>query len=141
MARPLSQDLRARVASALAKGATTRSVAQRFGVSISSAVRIGRKQRSGAGLSPGKIGGHRPFILTGEAAEWLRARLVGKRDLTMRALTGELAARGIVVARDTVWRFVRREGLTFKKNRVRKRAGQAKDSTVPHALAKASAPA
>ena len=141
MVRPLSHDLRVRVASALAKGATTRAVAARFGVSISSAVRIGQKQRSGDGLLPGKIGGHRPFILTGEVADWLRARLAEKRDLTMRALTKELALRGFVAAHDTVWRFVRREGLSFKKNRVRKRAGQAKDRAIPAALAKASAPA
>ncbi len=33
----------------------------------------------------------------------------------MRALAAELAERGIVVTHDTVWRFVRSQGLSFKK--------------------------
>jgi transposase len=45
----------------------------------------------------------------------LLARLAEKPDLTMRALTAELAARGVHVAHDTVWRFVRRAGQTVKK--------------------------
>ena len=38
-----------------------------------------------------------------------------KPDLTMRALTVELAGRGVPVAHDTVWRFVRRAGQTVRK--------------------------
>lgn len=64
---------------------------------------------------PGKIGGHRRQALAGEAGEWLLARLAEKPDLTMRALTAELAARGVQVAHDTVWRFVKRAGQTVKK--------------------------
>ena len=45
----------------------------------------------------------------------LLARLAEKPDLTMRALTAELAARGVHVAHDTVWRFVRQAGQTVKK--------------------------
>ncbi len=33
----------------------------------------------------------------------------------MRALTAELAVRGVQVAHDTVWRFVKRAGQTVKK--------------------------
>jgi transposase len=64
---------------------------------------------------PGKIGGHRRQALAGEPGTWLVARLAEKPDLTMRALTAELAARGVHVAHDTVWRFVRRAGQTVKK--------------------------
>lgn len=116
MARPLSQDLRQRIAAALHAGETTRAAARRFGVSVATAVRIGQKWRSGRGLQPGKMGGHRRVILNGEAADWIRLRLTEKKDLTMRALAAELAARGIVVTHDTVWRFVRSQGLSFKKN-------------------------
>ena len=104
-----------RVAGALAEGETVRTVARRFRVSVASAVRIGQRQRAGFGQTPGKIGGHRRPALAGEAGEWVLARLAEKPDLTMRALTAELAARGVHVAHDTVWRFVRRAGQTVKK--------------------------
>lgn len=116
MARPLSLDLRERIAAALASGLTTRAVAKRFGVSVATAVRIGQKHRAGHGLHPGKMGGHRPFLLGALTIDWLRSRLEEKGDLTMRALTLELADWGIVVTPDTVWRSVRRLGLSFKKN-------------------------
>jgi transposase len=112
---PLSMDIRSRVAMALEEGETVRAAAKRFGVSIASAVRIGQRQRAGRGQAPGKIGGHRRPVLAGDAGEWLLARLAEKPDLTMRALTAELAARGVHVAHDTVWRFVRRAGQTVKK--------------------------
>ncbi len=115
MVAALSIDLRLRVAAALADGETVRSAAKRFGVSVASAVRIGQRQRAGRGQGPGKIGGHRPLVLAGDDGDWLLARLAEKPDLTMRALTAELAARGVHVAHDTVWRFVRRAGQTVKK--------------------------
>ena len=135
MVRPLSMDLRTRVADALDAGLTCRSAARRFGVSVATAVRIGQLRRSGRGLHPGKMGGHRGFALTGATADWLRARLVEKPDLTMRGLTAELAARGVVVSHDTVWRFVRRTGVSFKKNTVRARTGQAEGGAASAALA------
>lgn len=115
MVAALSVDLRTRVAAALEGGETVRSAAKRFGVSVASAVRIGQRQRAGRGQVPGKIGGHRRAVLAGEAGDWVLARLAEKPDLTMRALTSELAARGVTVAHDTVWRFVRRAGQTVKK--------------------------
>lgn len=115
MARPLSMDLRERVAVALEQGETVRSAAKRFGVSVASTVRIGQRQRSGRGQAPGKIGGSRRAALAGEPGAWLLARLAEKPDLTMRALTAELAARGVHVAHDTVWRFMRQAGQTVKK--------------------------
>ena len=115
MGIPLSLDLRTRVAAALADGETVRSAARRFGVSVASAVRIGQRQRSGRGQVPCRIGGHRKAVLAGEAGDWLLARLAEKPDLTMRALTAELAVHGVLVAHDTVWRFVKRSGQTVKK--------------------------
>lgn len=116
MVAPLSIDLRMRVAAALEAGETVRSAAKRFGVSVASAVRIGQRQRAGRGQVPCKIGGRRRAVLAGEAGDWLLARLAEKPDLTMRALAAELAARGVTVAHDTVWRFVRRAGQTVKKS-------------------------
>lgn len=117
MVAPLSLDMRRRIVAALEDGGTVRGVARRFGVSVASAVRIGQRWRAGGGLAPGRIGGHRRPVLAGGAGDWLLARLAEKPDLTMRALTAELAARGVRVTHDTVWRFVRRSGRTVKKRR------------------------
>jgi transposase len=68
MARPLSLDLRQRVADALAGGMTVRAAALRFGISTATAVRIGQLDRSGRGLAPAKMGGHVKHMLRGAAA-------------------------------------------------------------------------
>jgi len=115
MARPLSLDLRVRIAAALWEGATVRDAAKRFGVSVASAVRIGQLLRAGHGLAARKIGGSRPPILLG-MTDALTDRLAAKSDWTVRALAADLRAAGIAVSHDTVWRFMRRQGLTFKKN-------------------------
>ena len=117
MPKALSLDLRTRIAAAVARGEPVRSVAARFQVSASSAVRLGQRLRSGVGLEPAKRGGPPPARITAAVAAWLRARLAEKPDLTMRALAAELRERGTPVTHDTVWRFVRRAGLTTKKRR------------------------
>ena len=63
MTRPLSLDIRVRVAAALSEGATTREAAKRFGISVATAVRIGQLSRRGRGLSPRWIGGTRKPVL------------------------------------------------------------------------------
>ena len=141
MVLPLSVDLKVRIAAALQDGETVRGAAKRFGVSVASAVRIGQRQRSGRGQKPGKIGGHRRPILVGEAGDWLLARLAEKLDLTMRALTAELAERGVTVVHDTVWRFVRRAGQTVKKNFDGQRTDAPESGAVPGQVAHPSAPA
>src|SRR3954452_9305977 len=124
MAQPLSLDLRSRIAAALTAGATVREAAARFEVSVASAVRIGQLARAGQGLAAKKFGGPRPLMLL-SATEAITARLVAKSDWTMRALAADLQAAGIAVSHDTVWRFLRRQGLSFKKNAARQRDGTA----------------
>lgn len=116
MPSSLSLDLRTRIAAAVADGETVRSAALRFGVSPATAVRLGQKARAGEDLAARARGKPPEAIIRGEVADWLKARIAEKRDLTMRALAAELCERGTSVTHDTVWRFVRRMGLTFKKN-------------------------
>ena len=141
MGRPLSLDLRTRVAVALAEGMSVRAAAERFDISAASAVRIGQLHRSGKGLLPGKMGGHVKPVLRGAAADAVRQRLSAKSDWTVRALATELKSVGITVSHDTVWRFLRKEGITFKKNAGGKRAGQAEGRSVPDPLEDPSASA
>lgn len=139
MTRPLSLDLRSRIAAALTEGMTVRAAAERFGVSAASAVRIGQRQRLGKGLMPAKMGGYVKPTLRGAAADAVRQRLAIKSDWTVRALSADLKAAGIDVSHDTVWRFLRGEGKTFKKNLDGKRAGQAEGGPVPGTLEDPSA--
>jgi transposase len=70
------------------------------------------------------MGGHcRPILLP--ERDWLLARLSVAPDLTLRGLLSELGDRGIKVSYGALWAFLAAEGLTFKKNSVRRRAGAA----------------
>lgn len=115
MAKPLSLDLRVRVVAALGEGLTVRAAAARFGISVASAVRLGQRSRSGQGLAPGKMAGHRRWLLD-SVVEAMTARLAAKSDWTVRTLAADLKTDGIEVSHDTVWRYMRRQGLSFKKN-------------------------
>ena len=139
MGRALSLDLRVRLAAALAEGSTVREAAKRFGVSVASAVRIGQLARAGHGLAARKVGGNCPPLLLG-ATEAVTRRLATKPDWTVRALAADLKDDGIDVSHDTVWRFLRRQGLTFKKNFAGERDGAAEPGTPADALADASTP-
>jgi len=85
--------------------------------------RSGRLRATGS-VSAGQIGGHKPRVLSGAHADWLRAR-VSSASFTLRGLAAELAERGVKVDYRSVWEFAHREGLSFKKNRRGGRADQA----------------
>ena len=124
MARPYSLDLRKRVVGAVKSGLSCRRVARNFNVSVSSVVKWSQRERLTGSPAAGKMGGHRPYRLESER-DWLLARFEEKPDLTLHAALVELEARGVKVCCDTLWRFLKREGKSFKKNAVRKRAGSA----------------
>ena len=125
MARAYSSDLRERVVAAVGEGQSCREVASVFRVSVASVVKWSQRARQTGAVAALPMGG-RPgrSKLDGERS-WLLARLAQKPDLTLKALIGELRERGVVVALDTLWRFLRAAGISFKKNRVRQRAGSA----------------
>jgi putative transposase len=75
-------------------------------------------------VAPDQVGGYRKPALEGER-EWVLARIAEKPDLTLRALAAELSDRGVKAGPYAVWSFFKREGLTFKKNTPRGRAGPA----------------
>ena len=140
MPSSFSLDVRSRIASAVMSGETVRSVAARFGVCAATAVRLGQKARAGEDLQARPRGAPPEMIIRGEVADWVRSRLVEKPDLTVRTLAAELCARGTSVTHDTVWRFMRREGLTFKKNSGGQRAGPSESVAVSGSLESSSAP-
>ncbi len=117
MTRPLSNDLRERVVGAIEAGESCRSVATRFGIAVSSAVKWWQRYRATGSVAPGKMGGHRKRVLEPHRA-FIVARINQTPHLSLHGLKAELAGRGVKVSHDTVWQFLRREGLRFKKNAV-----------------------
>ena len=122
MTRAYSMDLRERVVAAVGDGQSCRQVSALFRVSVSSVVKWAQLARSTGSPAPRSVGGRRGCKLDNER-DWLLGRLAEKPDLTLHALLGELRDRGVTVSCDTLWRFLREAGISFKKNRVRQRAG------------------
>jgi putative transposase len=115
MTAPYSMDLRERALARKAAGETHRQIAAALRISPSCVSKWTRRERETGSLAPAKVGGYKPRRLSGECAEWLRAR-VATGPITLRGLTAELAARGIKTQPRAVWVFLHAEGLSFKKN-------------------------
>jgi putative transposase len=122
MTRPLSMDLRHRAMSRLAAGESVRAVAAALCISASSVVKWSQRLRRTGSAAPGRIGGHVPSKIAGAHRDWLLERTRAEA-FTLRGLVVELSERGLKVDYRTVWTFVHREGLSFKKNRAGQRAG------------------
>jgi transposase len=118
MTAPLSNDLRERVVSAVLSGESIRAVAARFEVAASSVVKWSQRHRATGSVRPGKMGGHRKRILDPHRS-FIVERLDQNPHLTLHGLKAELGLRGIIVSHNTIWQFIRSEGLRFKKNTVR----------------------
>ena len=115
MVRPYSNDLRERVVSAVLSGESSRAVAARFGVAVSSVVKWSQRYRRTGSVAPGKMGGHRRPILEPHR-DFILGEIKQTPHLTLHRLKDLLAARGVHVSHNAVWLFLRREGLSFKKN-------------------------
>ena len=115
MGRAYSLDLRKRVVAAVVRGKSRRAAAALFDVSVASVVKWTQRAYETGSPAARPMGGKRPYLLAGQR-DWLLARLNEKPDLTLHALLTELGARGVTVCCDTLWRFLRREGLSFKKS-------------------------
>ena len=125
MARAYSSDLRERVIAAVGDGQSCREVAAVFRVSVASVVKWSQRARQTGSVTAKPMGGRSGRSKLDSERSWLLARLAEKPDLTLKALVGELRERGVVVALDTLWRFLRGAGISFKKNRIRQRTGSA----------------
>lgn len=121
MAKPYSADLRARVAVAIAEGETCRSIAERFEIAPSTVVKWSKRVRETGSPAPAKFGGYKTCSLAPHRA-FILAQIEKVPHLTLHRLKDLLAKRGVGVSHDTVWRFLRREGRSFKKNALRGRA-------------------
>jgi transposase len=67
----------------------------------------------------GQADGRLEQLLLKSKREWLLTRIAKKPDLTLRAVVAELAERGTPASYGAVWRFFKREGISFKKKPTR----------------------
>jgi transposase len=117
MTKPLSNDLRVRLIEAVASGVSRRAAADRFGVAASTAVKWMRRWRDTGSSAPRPQGGDK-------RSERIERLVAETPDITLSEIAGQLERRhGERFALSTVWRFLDRHAVTFKKNRARQRAG------------------
>jgi len=118
MTAPYSVDLRERALARKEAGETNREIAAALRISPSCVSKWTKRRRETGSLAPARIGGYKPRTLSGERADWLRARIAAG-PFTLRGLSAELAERGIKTHPRAVWVFVHAEGLSFKKRMAR----------------------
>src|SRR5262245_28641870 len=113
MGKPYSMDLRERVVAAVkTRGLSCNQAAKQFGIGISTAINWVRRLRQTGSVAPGKMGGHRPKLISGKHRTWLLQRITAE-DFTLRGLVAELAERGLKVDYRTIWSFVHAENRSF----------------------------
>ena len=115
-----SSDLRERVIEAVEVGASRREAAERFDVSVSSAIRWLQSWRKDRICAPKPRGGSRSAL---EAhAEEILALVDEQPDWTLDELIVAMRKRRIPGSRSALWRFFTRHDITFKKNSASRRA-------------------
>lgn len=122
MSRPYSQDLRVRLVRYVEGGVSARAAAKVFGVSESAAIKWMQRWRRQGSIAPNPVRGHRRQLLEGQA-DWLLQIIETKTDLTLEEIRAQLKKRGVRVSLWTVWSFYDRHDISFKKKRLRQRAG------------------
>ena len=127
MGKTLSGDLRSRVIAAVDGGLSRRAAAERFEVSVATAIRWVHTFRATGVRSARARGGdqrsHRIEAYRDILLDAVKARV----DITLAELSELLRHQhGAHFAPSTVWRFLDRHAMTFKKNGPRQRAGQAR---------------
>ena len=125
MAGVYSQDLRIRLVRYVEGGVSARSAAKVFGVSESSAIKWMQRWRREKSVAPNPERGHRRRLLDGHAS-WLLKLIESKTDITLDEIRVKLRKRGVRVSLWTVWSFYDRHDFSFKKKRLRQRAGSAR---------------
>lgn len=124
MAKPLSEDLRVRVIRAVEGGMSRRAAAERFGISPASAVRFVREWRESGTKRAKRQGGDRRSHRIEAHREFILSAVEAKADLTLEEIAKMLESeREASFAPSSIWRFLDRHAVTFKKKPARRRAG------------------
>ena len=107
-------DLRERIVSACAAGATQKSVSLQFGVCLKTVQRYVERARLGA-LAPKPLPG-RARRLDAAGHQRLTELVAWRSDWTLETLAGELHAQtGVLLSRSTLHDALKRQRLSYKK--------------------------
>jgi transposase len=124
MVKPLSEDLRIRVIGAVEGGMSRHAAAERFGISVASAVRFVKEWRESGATRAKRVGGDQRSRRIEEHHEAIMNAIDAKPDMTLVEIAEMLASeQGASFAPSSIWRFLDRHGITFKKKRARSRTG------------------
>jgi transposase len=123
----ISMDLRVRIFDARQSGDPTSEVAERFAVSPAFVRRLMQRYRDTGSLAP-STGRRGPHPALADHTDRLRQLNAERPDLTPAEIRDRL---GVSVAPLTVWRMLRRLGLTFKKSPSGRPSGTARTSPTP----------
>lgn len=133
MARAYSSDLRERVVGEIEEGATRREAAERFGISVASAVRWHQAWWHDGTVEAKPSGGSRSLL--DDYAEEIVALVETQRDQTLDEIVTAMHKRRIPGSRTALFRFLERHGITRKKKgAARQRAGTRGCGPRPSAL-------
>jgi transposase len=117
MAAAYSMDLRARVIQDSDAGLTSKELAARYHVSRAWVDALKQRRRETGAIAPHKQTTFRRRVLEGQE-DRLRALVIAQPDATLAELRERLRTSA---ALSTLWLEIDRLGLTFKKNRTRRR--------------------
>jgi transposase len=126
MGKPLDMDLRRRAVAAVEEGLSTAQAARRFSVSKAAVGEWVRLKRATGDVRPKPQGSGTGSVLDPHAA-FILGLIEADRDITLSEIADRLAAEcGLRVVPSTIWYWLDRRGITFKKNRARQRAATAR---------------
>lgn len=132
MAGAYSSDLRVRVVEAVDEGATRHEASERFGVSISSAVRWHQAWRHEGRCEAKAPGGSRSPL--DDYADEIVALIEEQKDRTLDEIVAAMHKRKIPGSRSALFRFLERHAITLKKSPACIRAGAGRRRPRPPAL-------
>ena len=114
MPKAYSRDLRERVITAVETGASRREAAERFEISVASAVKWLQRWYQQRSAAPKPRGGSVSPLE--EFAVEILDLIAQRPDLTLVETVAELRKRRIKTSRSSLWRFLDRHNITLKKS-------------------------
>ena len=130
MPRAYSQDLRDRIVRSVDAGASRRSTAAKFEVSVSFVIRLVQRWRATGSAKVRGTGG-RPRHRLEPHRELVDRLLAARRDTTLEELREALGREGVTVSRSAVDRYLTARGLTRKKRQATPPSRSARTSPPP----------
>jgi len=119
MVKALSIDLRERILRMILSGSSCRAAARHFGVGESTAIRLRRRYVEFGTIEP-KRGGRSGSGKLDRIRDHVLALIASKPDLTLQELSLQILEQtGVKVSYVSVWLFLSREKLSYKKNTYR----------------------